>query len=224
MSPAGDSVTTGQTVSRDRSNRSSIDRPPELTSQTGGSDRSDRSNAEWLQQRIEHYRARTKDMCETINESEDMDKLGQGFTPADPLEKVDLGDGTIPRPTFVNKNLSVEFKGDLIKLLKEYIDCFAWEHSEMPGLSRDLVEHRLPIKAGFKPYKQPARHFNPSIYDRIKEEINRLLDASFIRSCHYADWISNIVLLKRKIRARFVFALILEIPIKLLQKMSILCL
>ena len=96
-----------------------------------------------------------------------MDKLGQGFTSADPLEKVDLGDGTIPRPTFVNKNLSVEFKTDLIKLLKEYIDCFAWEYSEMPGLSRDLVEHRLPMKAGFKPYKQPARRFNPSIYDQI---------------------------------------------------------
>ena len=47
----------------------------------------------------------------------------------------------------------------------------------MPSLSRDLVEHRLLIKAGFKPYKQLARHFNPSIYDRIKEEINRFLDA-----------------------------------------------
>ena len=77
-----------------------------------------------------------------------MDKLGQGFTSADPLEKIDLGDGTIPRPTFVNKNLSAEFKADLIKLLKEYIDCFAWEYSEMPGLSRDLVEHRLLIKTG----------------------------------------------------------------------------
>ena len=92
-------------------------------------------------------------MCETIEESEDMDKLGQGFTSADPLEKVDLGDGTIPRLTFVNKNLSAEYKADLVKLLKEYIDCFAWEYSEIPGLSRDLVEHRLPIKAGFRPYK-----------------------------------------------------------------------
>jgi len=110
MSPAGDSGATGQTGSHDRSDQSSSDRPSEPTSQTGGSDRSDRSNAEWLQQRIEHYRARTNDMCETIKESEDMDKLGQGFTSADPLEKVDLGDGTIPKPTFVNKNLSVEFK------------------------------------------------------------------------------------------------------------------
>ena len=63
-------------------------------------------------------------MCETIKESEDMDKLGQGFTSVDPLEKVDLGDGTILRPTFVNKNLSVEYKADLIKLLKEYVSLF----------------------------------------------------------------------------------------------------
>ena len=84
MSPTGDSGATGQTGSHDRSDRSSSDRPPEPT---GRPDRSDRSNAEWLQERIEHYRARTNDMCETIKESEDMDKLRQGFTSADPLER-----------------------------------------------------------------------------------------------------------------------------------------
>ena len=132
-------------------------------------------------------------MCEAIGDLDDIDKLGQGFTLADPLEKVDLGDGTIPMSTFVNKNLSAEYKADLINLLKEYVDCFALEYHEISGLSRDLVEHRLPIKAGFRPYKQPARRFNPIIYDRIKEEINYLLDAGFIRSCRYADWISNIM-------------------------------
>ena len=68
----------------------------------------------------------------------------------------------------------------------------------MPGLSRDLVEHRLPIKAGFRPYKQPVRHFNPIIYDRMKAEINSLLDAGFIRSCRYAYWISNIAPVEKK--------------------------
>ena len=68
----------------------------------------------------------------------------------------------------------------------------------MPGLSRDHVEHRLPIKAGFRPYKQPARRFNPAIYDWIKEKINRLLDAGFIWSCRYADWMSNIVPVEKK--------------------------
>jgi hypothetical protein len=61
-----------------------------------------------------------------------------------------------------------------------------------------LVEHKLPIKPGFKPYKQPRRNFNPDIYDRVKEEINQLLDAKFIRPCRYADWISNIVPVEKK--------------------------
>ena len=100
-----------------------------------------------------------------------MNKLVQGFMSADPLEKVDIGDGSVPRPTFINANLSAEYKADLIKLLKEYVDCCALSYSEMPGLSRDLVEHRLPIKAGFRPYKQPARRFNPAMNNRIKKKL-----------------------------------------------------
>ena len=61
-------------------------------------------------------------MCEAIEDLGDLDKLGQGFTLADPLEKVDIRDGSIPRPTFVNANLSDDYKADLIKLLKEYVD------------------------------------------------------------------------------------------------------
>ena len=68
----------------------------------------------------------------------------------------------------------------------------------MSGLSHDLVDNRLPIKDGFRPYKQPSRRFNPVMYNRIKEEINRLLDAGFIRSCPYAEWISNIVPVEKK--------------------------
>jgi hypothetical protein len=63
----------------------------------------------------------------------------------------------------------------------------------MSGLSRDLVEHRLSIKAGFRPLKQYARRYNPLMYNQIKEEIDRLLKANLIRPYRYAEWISNIV-------------------------------
>jgi hypothetical protein len=49
--------------------------------------------------------------------------------------------------------LESDFREELIKLLKEYKDCFAWDYSEMPGLDRSIVEHWLPIKTGFRPYK-----------------------------------------------------------------------
>jgi hypothetical protein len=40
-------------------------------------------------------------MCEAIKEYEDLDELGKCFTLTDSLEEIDIGDGSIPRPTFV---------------------------------------------------------------------------------------------------------------------------
>jgi hypothetical protein len=125
-------------------------------------------------------------MCEAIEDFDEVEKLGQGFLSASPLEEIDIGDGITPRPTFVNKNMSLEHKDAIIKLLKDYVDCFAWNYRGMPGLSRELVEHRLPIKSGFRPYKQPTQMFNPIIHDRV-EEVERLLDAKFIRPCRYVE-------------------------------------
>jgi hypothetical protein len=111
---------------------------------------------------VKRYRANKNNMCEAIEETKDLDKLGPGFTLVDPLEEIDIGDGVTPRPTFVKKDLDVDYKVSLIRFLREYVNCFAWNYQEMSDLSRDLVEHQLPIKVGFRPYKQHARHYNPS--------------------------------------------------------------
>jgi hypothetical protein len=71
----------------------------------------------------------TNNMCEAIEDFKEVEKLGQGFSLADPLEEIDIGDGITPKPTFVNKNMSLEHKDAILKLLKEYIDCFAWNLS-----------------------------------------------------------------------------------------------
>ena len=67
-------------------------------------------NSEWLQKRLVEYRSNENDMYESIEELDDMDKLGQGFTSADPLEEIDIGDGSTPRLTFVNANLRADHK------------------------------------------------------------------------------------------------------------------
>jgi hypothetical protein len=41
----------------------------------------------------------------------------------------------------------------------------------MLELNRELVEHQLPIKSSFRPYKQPAGRFNPIIHDLVMEEV-----------------------------------------------------
>ena len=72
-------------------------------------------------------------------------KLWYGFTSADDLEEVDISPGDKPRPTFISKRLDPSLREPMIALLKEYRDCFAWDYTEMLGLDRSIVEHRLPL-------------------------------------------------------------------------------
>ena len=79
-------------------------------------------------------------------------KLGHDFTSADELE-VDIGSGDRPRPTYVSAKLDPEYKRELVDLLKEFKDYFAWEYYEMPSLDQSIVEHRWPIKPDYRPFK-----------------------------------------------------------------------
>jgi len=116
----------------------------------------------------------------------------------DPLEEVDLGDGSTKRPTYVSAKITNEFRDRIVELWKEYKDCFNWDYNEMSGLSREMVELKLPIRSDKKPVKQIPRRFAPQILSKIKEEIERLLKSKFIRTARYVDWLANIVLVKKK--------------------------
>jgi hypothetical protein len=50
---------------------------------------------------------------------EDEGKLGHGFTSLDELEKIDLGDGSKPRPTYISAKLEEDYNKELIALLKK---------------------------------------------------------------------------------------------------------
>jgi hypothetical protein len=59
--------------------------------------------------------------------------------------------------------------------LKACTCCFASDYTEMPELSKELVEHWLPIKTDFRLYKQGVQNFKLEIIGRMKEEVDRLL-------------------------------------------------
>jgi hypothetical protein len=128
----------------------------------------------------------------------DEGKLRYGFTSADELEEVDIGPGDKPRPTFISKKLNPELREAMLTLLREYTNCFAWDYTEMPGLDRSIVEHRLPLKPGFRLFQQRAQQMKAEVLEEVKKEVKKMIAAGFIRPCRYAEWISSIVPVQKK--------------------------
>ena len=81
----------------------------------------------------------------------------------DPLKTIDLGTKEDLRPIQISGMLETKDRARIVDLLHEFKDCFAWHYTEMPGLNPTLVEHKMPIKEGFKLVKQAPRRMSKEI-------------------------------------------------------------
>src|SRR3954463_3411213 len=68
----------------------------------------------------------------------------------------------------------------------------------MPGVPRELAEHKLNADPKVRPVKQSLRPFNEERRRAIAEEVQRLLAAGFIRPIKYSKWLANPVLVENK--------------------------
>ena len=68
----------------------------------------------------------------------------------------------------------------------------------MPVFDPEIATHRLPIKLDCKPVKQKLRRMKPELASKVKEEIDKLLQARFIQLINYTDWLANIVVVPKR--------------------------
>ncbi|KAM1242895.1 hypothetical protein ACFX2G_035203 [Malus domestica] len=68
----------------------------------------------------------------------------------------------------------------------------------MPGLDLVIVVHHLAVKPGTRPIKQTQRRYRSELIPQIEAEIDKLIEAGFIREVQYPKWISNIVIVLKK--------------------------
>jgi len=52
----------------------------------------------------------------------------------DKVIQVNFGSHDHPKPIFISESLSLTEKEELIVLIREYIDVFAWNYEDMPEL------------------------------------------------------------------------------------------
>jgi len=64
---------------------------------------------------------------------------------------INLGTEEDKKEVKIGTTLSVQERQQLVDLLKEYSDVFAWSYQDMPGLDPEIIVHKLPIRPECKP-------------------------------------------------------------------------
>ncbi|GAA0183584.1 hypothetical protein LIER_30967 [Lithospermum erythrorhizon] len=68
----------------------------------------------------------------------------------------------------------------------------------MPGRDPKVAVHHLVVKESLKPVKQAQRRFRPELVPSIEAEVNKLIEAGFVREVRYPTWFAIIVPVRKK--------------------------
>ena len=118
----------------------------------------------------------SEEESDTESEKEAIVEKDTQVTAEEKLKEVDLGtDLQKPRPISLSSKLPEDEKAELILLLKEFRDVFAWDYSKMLGLDPGLVVLTLNIDPEAKPVAQLAKVFYTEIEEHIVKEVQKLL-------------------------------------------------
>lgn len=64
----------------------------------------------------------------------------------EPFKIVNLGTEEDRKEVRIGAQLSTNVKTNMIELLKEYVNVFAWSYQDMQGFDTNSMEHKLPLK------------------------------------------------------------------------------
>nr|GEX25626.1 reverse transcriptase domain-containing protein [Tanacetum cinerariifolium] len=113
------------------------------------------------------------------------------------LEYAFLGDNN-KWPVIIAKDLSVDEKTALIKVLKSQKPTIAWKLTDIKGIDPVFCSHKILLEEDYAPKVQSQRRVNPKIHDVIKKEVEKLLDARLIYPISDNPWVSPVHCVPKK--------------------------
>ncbi|XP_030939781.1 uncharacterized protein LOC115964655 [Quercus lobata] len=118
--------------------------------------------------------------------------------PSEMPQKVEVVPRDSSKVLKIGLALSALEKTKITKFLRENQDVFAWKHEDMPGINREVIQHRLNVNPECKLVQQQWRIFLLECNKAIAKEVEKLLKAGFIREVFYPEWLANVVIIKKK--------------------------
>jgi len=114
------------------------------------------------------------------------------------VEDYDVRTKEDPMMVKISMHLPLEIKSKYKELRGQYKDGFAWSYKELRTYDTTMIEHKIPLKPGVKPFRQTLGQINPILLPMVEREVEKLLDAKIIVPLRYSDWVANLVPVRKK--------------------------
>jgi hypothetical protein len=132
--------------------------------------------------------------------------------PASYIE-INIGRDEVPRFIKIGKGTSEKERKELISLVQEYRDVFAFTYDELKAYKEDVFvftydelkaykedvfQHTIPLKDDIKPFRQKLRRINPKLAPLVQAELKKMLELGIIAPTRHSPWCSNLVVVRKK--------------------------
>nr|GEU54953.1 reverse transcriptase domain-containing protein [Tanacetum cinerariifolium] len=91
-------------------------------------------------------------------------------------------------PIIIAKDLSVNEKSTLLKVLKSRKQAITWKLTDIKGIDPEFCSHKILLEEDYTPKVPSQRRINPKIHDVIKKDVEKLLDAGLIYPISDSPW------------------------------------
>lgn len=94
--------------------------------------------------------------------------------------------------------MGADEKLQLLDLLRENIEVFAWSAYNIPGLDLEFACHRLNVNPLASPIVQKSSRSSVEHTEIVITDVDKLLAAEAIWEVQYPQWLSNTIVVKKK--------------------------
>jgi hypothetical protein len=114
------------------------------------------------------------------------------------IKKVNIGTEETPNLANVGDYWGVSTIEKITELLHEYQEFFLTKVTDMNGIKGTMGEMRIPLKPDARPFKKRPYRLNPKYKEKVKTELDRMLEAGIIEPVEESEWISPMAVQDKK--------------------------
>ena len=102
------------------------------------------------------------------------------------------------KPVIISSKLDLKQTEKLLEVLRKNKEAIGWTLTDLKGLDRSLCTHRIFLEDESRPVKEAQRRLNSRVWEAVKEEILKWLNAEIIYHISDSQWVSPVHVVPKK--------------------------